>query len=143
MPVRAEIRCVMSDPAPPGEAVLPVPWLSGLSSALGAWLVVSPFAVGSPVVGVGVWNNVLIGITIFVVGGYNYYCMVSRSRVSVGKLVLVALLGIWIVVASVIVFPVEDGLFTSNVLTGLLVAATSGYNAYSGRRAEGPMAETT
>lgn len=111
-------------------------WLSGVNALLGAWLVVSPFLLTTMEGGLSgsVWNNIIIGLAVFLVAGYNYYRQSRAQDASVGSASLVALLGLWMVVAP-FVFDAA-ALFWNNVLTGALVAIIAVYVAYEGRQTE-------
>ena len=110
-------------------------WLSGLASLFGAWIVVSPWVLGDELAAGSLWNNVIIGAAIFLIAGYNYYRLSKGLTVSVGGAALVALLGLWMIIAPFLAFEVEAALLWSNVISGIAVAGLSGYNAYAGREA--------
>lgn len=46
-------------------------WTSGLSGLLGLWMIVAPFVYGSA--GIALWSDVLSGIVVAVLAGYNAY----------------------------------------------------------------------
>lgn len=120
-------------------------WLSGINSLLGAWLVISPFLLISVAadLSASVWNNIIIGLAIFLVAGYNYYRQSKNLVASTGSASLVALLGLWMIVAPLVVFAVDTTtMFWSNVITGALVTLIAVYVAYEGREAEMPAPET-
>lgn len=120
-------------------------WLSGINALLGAWLVISPFLLTTTEGGLSasVWNNILIGAVIFVIAGYNYYRQSRDQAVSTGSASLVALLGLWMIVAPFVVFAVGTAaMFWSNVVTGVLVTIMAVYVAYEGREAEVARPET-
>lgn len=122
-------------------------WLSGINSLLGAWLVISPFllmAVGDSL-SASLWNNIIIGLAIFLVAGYNYYRQSKDLVASTGSASLVALLGLWMIVAPFVVFTAAEtttAMFWSNVITGALVTIIAVYVAYEGREAEMATPET-
>ncbi len=113
-------------------------WLSGIVSLIGLWVAISPFVY--EVMESMLWNNVLVGAAIFLLAGYNYYRIVSSHPTSTGVMSLVALLGLWILVAP---FALEgtvamegldvasDGLVWSNVVSGVLTAIFAAYIAYA------------
>ncbi|WP_121822809.1 SPW repeat protein [Halostella salina] len=112
--------------------------LAGFASLVGAWLAVSPFVYGDAA-GISLeaagWNNVIVGAAIFLVAGYNYYRMSNGLNVSEAAAGLVALLGLWLIVAPFVVFDVSTGMLSSTAVSGLVVAAIGAYNAYRGREA--------
>jgi len=109
-------------------------WLSGIVSLVGAWIAISPFVLTPVMTTASLWNNIIIGAAIFLIAGYNYYRLSQDLPVSVGAASLVALLGLWMIVAPLFVFTVESAvMFWSNVVSGAAVAIIAGYNAYAGR----------
>ncbi|NHN47519.1 hypothetical protein G9464_07910 [Halostella sp. JP-L12] len=114
--------------------------LAGFASLIGAWIAVSPFVYGDLGGGTQLdaagWNNVIIGATIFLVAGYNFYRMSKSLNVSEAAAGLVTLLGLWLVVAPFAVFDMgTEGMLWSTATSGLVAAAIGAYNAYKGRQA--------
>lgn len=113
-------------------------WLSGIISLIGLWIAVSPFVYETT--RLALWNNLAIGAAIFLLAGYNYYRMTNGYRPSVGTSSLVALLGLWAVIAPFLLDYGPDigsnALVWSTMASGVAAALLSGYNAYEGRRAE-------
>ncbi|WIV67461.1 SPW repeat domain-containing protein [Natrialbaceae archaeon AArc-T1-2] len=107
--------------------------ISGIAAILGAWVALSVliYDVGEATL----WNNVLIGAVVFLAAGYNFYRLNNDIPLSVGVSALVAVLGIWLIVATA-VFGMAAGAFWSTAISGLLIALLSGYNAYEAREAE-------
>ncbi|WP_135819966.1 SPW repeat protein [Halostella litorea] len=112
--------------------------LAGLASLIGLWVVIAPFIYGDvsgdTLDALG-WNNVIVGAAIFLVAGYNYYRMSKGLNVSEAAAGLVALLGLWLVVAPFVAFDTTFELLSSTAISGLVVAAIGAYNAYKGRQA--------
>jgi len=113
--------------------------LAGLASLFGAWIALSPFVYGDVADGISLaaagWNNVIIGTAIFLVAGANFYRLSREDNVSRAAAGLVALLGLWLLVAPFITFTMGTGMFWSTVVSGLIVAAIGAYNAYKGSQA--------
>ena len=111
--------------------------LAGFASLIGLWIAVAPFVYGNTT-GVALdaagGNNVIVGAAIFLVAGYNYYRMSKGLNVSGAAAALVALLGLWLVVAPLAAFDVSTGLLSSTAVSGLVVAAIGAYNLYKGRQ---------
>ena len=115
-------------------------WLSGIISLIGLWIAVSPFVYEA--MASLLWNNVIVGAAIFLLAGYNYYRIVTDHPTSVGVMSLVALLGLWILVAP---FAIEgqiavegleaaaEGLVWSSVVAGILTTVLAAYVAYAAR----------
>ncbi|THE64648.1 hypothetical protein D8Y22_11630 [Salinadaptatus halalkaliphilus] len=113
-------------------------WLSGIVSVIGLWIAVSPFVY--EVAATMLWNNVIIGAAIFLLAGYNYYRIVTDHPTSTGVMSLVAILGLWALVAP---FAIDgqlamaglevaaEGLVWSTVVAGIITAAMAAYIAYT------------
>jgi len=112
--------------------------LAGLASLFGAWIALSPFVYGDIADGISLaaagWNNVIVGTAIFLVAGANFYRLSRGDNVSRAAAGLVALLGLWLLVAPFITFTMGT-MFWSTVVSGLIVAAIGAYNAYKGSQA--------
>ena len=111
-----------------------VKWLSGVNALIGAWLVVSLFLLTRTSGGfsASAWNNIIVGAAVFLVAGYNYTRADEEQPGSVGASSLVALLGLWMLIAPFLVFNIDTAtLFWSNVLSGLVVAVLGAFNAYT------------
>jgi len=113
--------------------------LAGLASLFGAWIALSPFVYGDVADGISLaaagWNNVIVGTAIFLVAGANFYRLSKERNVSRAAAGLVALLGLWLLIAPFITFTMGTGMFWSTVVSGLIVAAIGAYNAYKGSQA--------
>lgn len=107
-------------------------WLSGLAVLLGAWIAISPFAISSS--STGMWNNVLVGLVILLIAGYNY-ARVSGGRSSiVGGMAIVALLGVWTVAAPFVFEIGSDTLLWSNGIAVLIALLVAGFVANDARQ---------
>ncbi|QLK25747.1 SPW repeat protein [Natrinema zhouii] len=116
-------------------------WLSGFVSLIGLWLAVSPLVYETAES--MLWNNLLIGGTIFLLAGYNYYRITNGHSTSIGVMSLAALLALWLAVSQWAIggqfalsgLEIADaGLLWNNVVSGLVAAALSAYIAYAGGR---------
>ncbi|UHQ99261.1 SPW repeat protein (plasmid) [Natrinema zhouii] len=108
-------------------------WLAGLNSLLGLWLIVAPFIFEAPTG--DLWNDVIVGASIVVIGGYNYYRAANQQSVSTGAATLNALLGLWLIIAP-FVFGVGGVLLWSDVIVGVIVASFAAYNVYAASSTE-------
>lgn len=106
--------------------------VSLIVAVLGAWVALSVLVYD--VAAATLWNNVLVGAVVFLAAGYNYYRLGNDVPLSVGIAALVALLGIWLIVAPALL-GMTTGPFWSTLVTGLLIAGLAGYNAYDAREA--------
>lgn len=116
-----------------------IPVFSAVIAVIGAWVVLSVLVVYD-VSQAAFWNNVIVGAAVVVAAGYNYYRVSSDVPLSVGVSALVAVLGIWLIVAPALLeMPAGAGLadspFWGTLGAGFLIAALAGYNAYEAREA--------
>lgn len=109
-------------------------YLSGIVSLIGLWIAVSPYVYEATQT--ATWNNLAVGTAIFLLAGYNYYRMSKEHRMDVGVPSLVALLGLWSMVAPFLLAYGSNALLWSTIASGLGVLALSGYNAYQSKRTE-------
>lgn len=109
-------------------------WLAGSNTVLGLWLIAAPFVFSVPTT--AMWNAVIVGGLIAVLGGDNYYLTTQDEEVSVSAASLNALLGLWVIAAAFIFQPGTTALW-NDVIVGALVAIFGGYNAYEADRASG------
>ncbi|WP_232703095.1 SPW repeat domain-containing protein [Halobacterium wangiae] len=106
--------------------------LSGATALLGAWILASAFVyeLGDS----HYLNNIVVGAAIAALGAYALWRAVTRDdrRYALG---LAALLGLWMI-AVPFVLDAATAPSWSDIVSGLLVFALAGYDAYrSGRRA--------
>jgi len=109
-------------------------WVSGIASLVGLWIAASPFVYDTTTM--ATWNNVAIGLAIFLVAGFTYYQLAGGMFAAVGALSLVVLLGLWTIVAPYVMDFESNALLLSNVAAGAAVALISAYNAYANREAQ-------
>lgn len=113
-------------------------FVSGLVAVLGAWVALSVLVYD--VSQAAFWNNVAAGGVVFLAGGYNYYRQYNGVPLSVAVAALVAILGVWLVVAAA-AFALTTGAFWSTLVSGVLIAGLAGYNAYESREARAVAAD--
>lgn len=109
-------------------------YVSAAAALVGAWILISAFLYSPPAA--NFWNDVIVGAAIGIVAGYNAIKTDETEGINVGAASLVALLGLWMVVAPFIFDVVTDAAFWSDVISGGLVAVLAGYNAYRARETE-------
>ena len=105
--------------------------LSGATVLLGAWILASAFVY--ELADSHFWNNVIVGAAIAALGAYALYRAAARDdrRYALG---LAAVLGLWMIAAPFVLgAETEAGPFWSDIVSGLLVAAMAGYEAYRSR----------
>ncbi|WP_158055712.1 SPW repeat protein [Halorussus halophilus] len=106
-------------------------WISAVAALLGTWLLVSVF-VFDPIPEANFWNDVIVGGAIATIAGYNAVKSSSQG-ISASWSGLVALLGLWMIIAPFLFETTGAASFWSDVISGLLVAVLAGYNAYAAR----------
>lgn len=109
-------------------------WLSAVVALVGLWIGASPFLYGDTTI--ARWNNLAVGGAIALLGAYNFYRAYEGQFLHEGIAGTVALLGVWSIVAPVMLGFESRGLFWSTAVSGLVVAALSAYNAYESRRTD-------
>ena len=109
-------------------------YISAAVALIGAWIVISAFVYEPPAA--NFWNDVIVGAAIGIIAGYNAMRADDVEGINTGAASLVALLGLWMAIAPFIFEVFSDGAFWSDVVSGLLVAALAGYNAYQSRETE-------
>lgn len=112
-------------------------WVSVLVALLGLWLIAEPLLL--EMTAANFWNDVVVGLALIVLGGYNYYRRADERLGSVAVGVFVALLGLWLIAAP-FVFGVDTGAteatglaFWNDVVVGALVLILGAYSAYEAR----------
>lgn len=108
-------------------------WLAGINAVLGLWLIAAPF-VFSGVPQTSVWNAVIVGALIAIIGGYNWYLTTQDKEVSTSGAGLNTLLGLWLIAAPFLFNPGTTMLW-NNVIVGAAVAILAGYNTYVANQA--------
>lgn len=106
--------------------------LSAVVALVGLWIGASPFLYGDTTI--ARWNNLAVGGAIALLGAYNFYRASEGQFRHEGIAGTAALLGVWSIVAPVMLGFESRGLFWSTAVSGLVVAALSAYNAYESRR---------
>lgn len=121
-------------------------WISALVAVIGAWLIVQAYLL-DPVAG-NFWSDVIVGVALAALGGYNYYRRSNEQHASVAVGAFVALLGLWIIATPFILGSTEgaaavesDIEFWNDIAAGAVVAALGAYSAYASR--ERDVARTT
>lgn len=100
---------------------------AGGNVVLGCWLIAAPFVFGTPAI--SRWTDVLVGLTVALVAGYNYDRARRRRPLSAIGAVLVTVLGLWLIVEP-FVFGLEGPHLWHDVVWGTIVAGLGSYSAY-------------
>lgn len=106
-------------------------WIGGISALFGAWVFVSAFVFG--MAGAHFWNDIVVGAAIFVLAGYS----AGRATANAWSSGLAALLGLWMIVTPFVYAGVGTAATWSGVISGIVVAVLSGYNAYRANESTG------
>ncbi len=125
-------------------------WISGLVALIGAWMIAAPFVFETiwpaqfELLEAHFWSDVIVGLALLVLGGYNYYRRSDERLANSGVAMLIALLGLWMI-ATPFVFGIEgadvgmdvladgDLMAWNDVLLGLVVFLLGAYSAYEAR----------
>jgi hypothetical protein len=121
-------------------------WISAIIALAGLWLIGEAVFVDlllEDTVGLGIedfWNDLLVGVALTVLGGYNYSRRTNETLGSAGAAGLAALLGLWLIV-SPIALGIRSNIFQTapelgfwhDVIVGLVVFVVSVYSVYKTR----------
>lgn len=109
-------------------AVQPIRWMSGINTAAGLWLFISPFVLDFAGIGTALWNSLIIGAVIFVLAIYRAANPLRHKEYSWFN----AVLGFWLIISPFLLgygsFG-ETSLFQSSaatwngIIVGLVVLA--------------------
>lgn len=113
-------------------------WISAVVAVLGLWLLVQ-VVVFDPIAG-NLWSDVIVGLALLVLGGFNYYRRADDRLGSAAVGGFVALLGLWLIATPFLLGapegggPVEmDVAFWNDVVVGVLVFLLGAYSTYEAR----------
>lgn len=116
-------------------------WISAIVALLGLWMVVQAFLL-DPIAG-NFWSDVIVGLALVALGGYNFYRRANERLGSVGVGAFVALLGLWLIVTPFILGSTEgtaavemDLELWNDVIVGALVFLMGAYSAYQARETD-------
>ena len=109
--------------------------LSAIIALLGAWMILE--AVMLDVAVTQFWNDILVGVLLLAVGGYNYTRQADEETGSVAAASVAALLGLWLRAAPFVLGAgsgnaetLNDLAFWNDVVVGLLALVVGAYSAY-------------
>lgn len=114
-------------------------WISALIALAGVWLVAEAFLLDVLLLG-NFWNDVIVGVALVAIGGYNYSRRAKEELGSTAAAGLAALLGLWLIV-SPFVYAADVGSaeitteigFWNDVIVGFIVLVLGAYSAYETR----------
>lgn len=109
----------------------PTQSITAVNGVLGLWLIVAPFLVES--LAIEHWNDPLVGGTITIVAGYNFYSERTQGSISQRAAAINGLLGGWLVVAP-FVYGLSGIALWNNVCVGVVVTSFAAYNVYAAPR---------
>ncbi|MFB6171886.1 MAG: SPW repeat protein [Haloarculaceae archaeon] len=115
-------------------------WIGGISALFGAWVFVSAFVFG--MAGAHYWNDLIVGAAIFILAGYSATQASTSTTGNAWASGLAALLGLW-TIATPFVYGAATASMWSGVVSGIVVAVLSGYNAYAAWESTGSSTATT
>ncbi|WP_436908910.1 SPW repeat protein [Halosimplex marinum] len=126
--VDTEEPTVDTNPAEHGK------WVSLATALLGAYLVVSPWLFALEFGDTMGFNSVVVGVTLALLGGYNYARRAGERLGSVAAAGFVGLLGLWLLVSPWLFELDPDAAVAWNyVATGLLAGVLALYSGYEAR----------
>lgn len=113
-------------------------WVSAIIGLAGVWLLIE--SVWFELLAANFWNDVVVGVLLVALGGYNYYRRSNDELASTAAAAVSALLGLWLVV-SPWVYGVDVGTFEvataagfwNDVIVGLVVLVAGAYSVYESR----------
>lgn len=113
-------------------------WLSAIIALLGLWMIVQ--ALLFDLTASQFWNDVIIGVALAGLGGYNYSRRADERFGNMAAAALAALLGLWLI-ASPFMFGADGGTtetvndfgFWNDIIVGLAAAGLGAYSAYKVR----------
>lgn len=76
------------------------------------------------------WGNILVGIALVGIAGYEFSTAPENERVSISSTLVLVLLGLWLIVTPYVFEPLSKASRWSDIINGLLVVTLSGYNVY-------------
>ena len=116
-------------------------WISALVALIGLWLLLQAFLF-DPIAG-NFWSDVIVGVALVTLGGYNYYRRANEELGSVAVGAFVALLGLWMIATPFILGSTEgtaavetDIEFWNDIAVGLLTFLLGAYSAYEARKTD-------
>lgn len=113
-------------------------WISAIIALAGLSLLA--MALLRDVQGANMWNDLIIGLALTALGGYNYYRRSNGMRANTAAAGLAALLGLWLIVAPFVYGPGEGTAnvmdqtgFWNDVIIGLITLLLGSYSVYEAR----------
>jgi hypothetical protein len=110
-----------------------VRWVSGVNVLAGVWLMLAPFALGYGDVTAAVWNDVIIGLTVFVLALFREAKPLEHEGVSWTNFVL----GAWLLVAPFVAGYGDVGAAVGNDITlGVIILICAAWSAVASRNVQ-------
>jgi hypothetical protein len=114
-------------------------WASAIIALAGIWLLIEPFLL-DPIIAGNRWNDIIVGLLLLALGGYNYYRRTNDRLGSTAAAGLAALIGLWLLVAPW-VYGIDAGGgeivtelgFWNDVIVGLVVLALGVFSVHETR----------
>ncbi|MBW3665347.1 MAG: SPW repeat protein [Actinobacteria bacterium] len=107
-----------------------VRWVSGVNVLAGVWLMLAPFALGYGDVTAAVWNDVIIGLSVFVLALFREAKPLEHEGVSWTNFVL----GLWLLAAPFVAGYGDVGSAVGNDITvGIVVLIFAAWSAVASR----------
>lgn len=105
-------------------------WTSGTNVLAGIWLVIAPFALAYNDIEGALWNDIIIGVSVFVLALVRVGNPLQYEGVSWTNFVL----GIWLLAAPFVIGYSDTGPAVANdIILGVVVLILAAWSAYASR----------
>lgn len=91
----------------------------------------------------GLWNNLVVGVAVVLLGGFNVVRIRRDRPVSFSASALATLLGLWTLVSSVVIGMGSPEIAITNILFGVTIVMLAGLSAGVARRPDSTPREST
>lgn len=107
-------------------------WLNWLVAVAGLWQLVSPFILNYSDLTVAMWNAIIVGVVLIVLGAWAALNKEARS----GRILdwISAILGVWLVASPFVLgYSATATAMWNNIIVGLVVLVLAGWAAFTAK----------
>lgn len=116
-----------------------VNWLNWLVAVAGLWELVSPFVLDYSTITVAMWNAIIVGVVLIVLGAWAALYKEARTDRTLDW--INAILGVWLVVSPFALgYSATVTAMWNNIIVGLVVLVLAGWAAFIVSRKLSPQA---